>query len=307
MRPRTVLVAAPALALAALAALAGCGSAAKPTAPATSGVSIHVSVEQGFAARAAQVAAAWPGSVQEQAWRTGYYPLNDPTVLPTDAFHSSADKAAFLAGRFTVRLPLPTLPPRTRVRFDSGVSLELPSLDPLKALREAGSGVCPATRCDTTLTVTSAEPTTLRVPTSRGEATVPAWSFRLAGYHGPLVVPAVRSGAAAFDVSGVRPEGVSERVLGAQLVSVSADGRTLTLSVGHGSCGNPGDATVGGSVYESAGSVVVGGWAIQKPLPSGTVCGGVVTSSSTTVHLSRPLGGRAVLNVIDGSPERPTA
>jgi len=258
----------------------------------------------GFRARAEQVAAAWTGSAAERVWRSGYIPVQDTAVPAADAFHNQSDKAEFFSGRVTVAVPLPTVASTGTVRWGSGGTLTLPRLGLVQALRATGDGSCPTTSCPADLVVTSAEPTTMRVATSRGGATVPAWSFHLLGYQGAFLVAAVAPSGGGTDSSGIRPVGVDPSILPAYVRSVSADGRTLTLEVGDPSCGRIQDS-VGVNVYETSDVVVVGSWDTPAKVPPGTLCAADATDAVKTVHLARPLGTRVVLDAVMGTPQLP--
>jgi hypothetical protein len=76
--------------------------------------------------------------------------------------------------------------------------------------------------CDA-VEVTSATPTTMDIPTARGTASVPAWSFAVEGLPAPLVLPAV----VGTNVEAFAPgHGTSSSWL------LSRDGSTLQVSLG---------------------------------------------------------------------------
>jgi hypothetical protein len=308
MRPRTAL-AAVALAVLPVLSVAGCAapaggsvSAAPPQSAPPQSVARSTYPVSSFGARAAAIAGAWPGSAAQHTWLTLYVPTVDPTVMPSDAFHDMADKTAFAAGRFTFQGPLPSAPPRQTVHWDGGAALELPAMAPLDALKAESGGSCPTAACGSSLTVAAVTATTLRVPTSRGEATVPAWSFRLAGYRDPVVVPAVRSNRPDPGTPRPRPSALDPELVSAGLKSVSADGRTLVLTIVHGAC----DASVDSDVYESDSAVVVGGTVVPRHLAPNEMCPALATSAPLTVRLAKPLGARTVLDVVTADPEATT-
>ncbi|RAG84477.1 hypothetical protein DN069_16650 [Streptacidiphilus pinicola] len=252
-----------------------------------------------FPQRAAQLAASWVGSPTQQTWEAGYVPLDGTTQLPAGAFHSGADKAAYLAGQFHFSVTLPTGPTQQTVHFDSGTRATRPGLSADQALRTEGTGHCPAAGgCPTWLTVTAARATTERVRTSQGPATVPAWAFRIQGYQGEFVFAAVKPETLPNPVDEPRLNGYQ----GALLESVSADGRTLTLGVATG-CGQQPPS---GLVYETKDVVVVG--ATDKPvsMSPGTACPADLRLAPVAVHLNDVLDGRTVINVGSGLPEAPT-
>src|SRR6478609_11083300 len=208
------------------------------------------------AEQAAKVAAAWPGSSTQQAWEHGYYPIEDTTEwLPSDAFHSGADKHAYLTHRFDLRVPLPvSVSGLSEVRFADGSTLALPQrsakdvFDSLPAAAVDCAEACPP------LAVTAVRPGTRQVATSRGEATVPVWEFTVEGYAEPFRYPAVLPQAGQ---SLPRPEPTADGPwtadgTSASLSAVSPDGLLLTGYVSYG-C-----ATVGpGTVYETDRVVVL--------------------------------------------------
>jgi len=270
--------------------LAGCAT------PRTVGPSGSAHTADVFTARAEQVAAAWPGSPAEQAWQHEYIPLGNTDVLPPSTGpHADSDKQALIAGRLRVSVPLPTPPPTLTVRWKNGGKLALPALAPMRAANATTSGG------GTRLTVTSVGHTTLTVPTSRGTASVPAWSIRLKGYQKPWVVAAVAPtmpGPPAVGPTG-KPD---PSLVTAGLDSVSADGRTLKLTLGEGDCGIKPSARV----YETADAVVVGGLETRKP--SGDIpCTAQMIIIRLAVHLAAPLGARTVLDAATGEPLAPSS
>ncbi|WP_042423282.1 hypothetical protein [Streptacidiphilus anmyonensis] len=249
----------------------------------------------GFQTRAAELASGWLGSPSQQTWESGYVPLEDTTRLPSGAFHSGADKAAYEAGQFHVNAPLPYGPGKQTVRFDHGTTATLPALGAGQALRAGSLGHCPTSSCPTWLTVTGVRAATERVRTSQGEATVPAWAFVIQGYQGEFVFAAVKPQTLPEPVDPARLNGYQ----GARLVSVSADGRTLTLGAVTG-CGKQAPS---GLVYETKDVVVVGATDKPAPMSPGTVCPADAVMARVQVHLGDVLDGRTVINVGTGQPE----
>ncbi|WP_370115725.1 hypothetical protein [Streptacidiphilus sp. MAP12-33] len=281
-----------------LAAVSGCASS---TPPATTPVSPAPGTAQAtasFTTRAGQLASGWNGSPVQQTWEAGYVPADDGVRLAPGAWHSPADKAAYLGGKFHYATHLPMGPAQQTIHFDSGTQRTLPGLSPGDALRTEAQSRCPKSGCPTTeLTVTSATATTERERTSQGMATVPAWAFTIAGYQGEFVFPAVHAEKLPQQpVANLEGSGYQ----GARLVSVSPDGRTLTLQVVD-TCGHEKPT---GLLYETKDVVVVGATDIATGKPV-TSCGEAAVPVRTQVHLSDTLSGRSVLNVLDGVPEFP--
>lgn len=295
--PRALL-----LTTALLAGAAGCGQSRPVTVePPASAPSSTPGVP--FPQRAAQLAASWVGSPMQQAWEAGYVPLDGTTQQPPGVFHSGADKAAYYAGQFHVTITLPSGPAQQTVRFDQGTRRTLPGLSAQQALHTDSLGHCPTASCPGWLTVTAVRATTERVRTSQGMATVPAWAFRIQGYPGEFVYAAVKPEARLGLAPGQEPTAppVLPGYLGASLISVSADHRTLTLGATTG-CGKQPPT---GLVYETKDVVVVGATDRTAPVPSGTVCTADLRMVRLQVHLSDVLDGRTVLDVGTGQPEAP--
>lgn len=251
--------------------------------------------------RAVRVAAAWPGSAWERRWRTGYWPLDVPAEwLPVDAFHSGDDKAAYLSGRLVLHGGLPqTLSGTTEVVWADGSRLSLPLLSADRVFRGlTQSGAVCSGRCDTTLTVTGARPTTRTVRTSRGAAVIPVWEFTVAGYAAPFTYPAV----AAEHLPGGGPSDLGPGVESARWSATSADGRTLTALVAHGGCSE----VLPGEVYETDAAVVLIAHT-RSTARRGEACPAVMTASPQDFRLARPLGLRAVLDLSSGLPQAPQA
>ncbi|GAA2094783.1 hypothetical protein GCM10009759_22490 [Kitasatospora saccharophila] len=256
------------------------------------------------AEQAAKVAAAWPGSSTRQEWEHGYYPVEDTTEwLPPDAFHSGADKQAYLMRRFDLEVPLPvSFSGLSEVRFADGSTLALPQrsaadvLDPLPAAATGCADDCPS------LAVTAARPGTRRVATSRGEATVPVWEFTFAGYAEPFRYPAVLP-RAGWSLPRPWPTGTgawSADGVPVSLTAVSPDGLLLTGYVPFG-C-----ATVDpGSVYETDLAVVLIGRTTPRALAPDEGCPASLNAAPVEFRLARPLGTRVVLGLADGLPQLP--
>lgn len=250
--------------------------------------------------RAAEVARAWPGSAEEKAWRTGYYPLGTAQEwLPKDAFHSGDDKFGFLSGHLDLKVPLPTAGPTARVVWQGGAALTLPLLPAGDVLKGLTEGKPPCTgHCDARLAITAVTAGTRAVETSRGQATVPVWEFTIAGYAEPFAYPAVAPQQALRPVPPPTPYPEIPGASSAGWSGTSADGLTLTGTVGHGSCATARP----GEVYETDSVVVLIGHTESTKQP-GTPCTAMAVASEVPFHLARPLGGRVVLDLYSGAPQ----
>ncbi|GLW52326.1 hypothetical protein [Kitasatospora phosalacinea] len=303
MRARAVLTA-----VAAALLLSGCGPAGSiepmPTVqPGADRITAGPEVRPATgasAARAAEVAAAWPGSELQRTWEHGYFPLDAPTEwLPDGAFRGMGDKAAYLDGRIDLGTALPvSVSGLTEVRFADGSALALPqrSAQDVYASLTHRSDSC-AADCDTRLTVTAVRPGTATVTTSRGRATIATWEFTLDGYAGPFRYPAV------LPQQPPPPTGTPDQPddgIPAELRAVSPDGLVLTAVVPYG-CAVPGP----GTVYETDRAVVLIGRADPRgPGPDGA-CDAALHLVPVEFRLARPLGTRTVLGLADGRPQLP--
>lgn len=243
--------------------------------------------------RMRQVAKAWKGSDAARAWRAGFYPLEDVVRLPEGAFHNGADKLAYLSGNFTLRGPLPGAADRRgRIRWTNGESLPAT----ITTARQAYETLDGADGGDgDPLVVTKATLGQMTLRTSRGPARVPAWLFTLDGYDTPLTYVAV--GSSKLPRAPVPP--LSQATDNGSplhgLQSVAADGRSVTVRVGHGAC-DDGPAV---DVLETGDSVVLAG--TVRGANDGP-CTAQLLVDPVTVRLDRPLGERLLLDAFTGKP-----
>jgi hypothetical protein len=255
-----------------------------------------------FDALARQEATAWARSPLATEWRTGLVVLGADSLSsgPSGGFPSSAAKLAFVNGDLVFTGKPPSTAPAGVVTWSNGSTMKVKPLSETQVFAElASSRQCPG--CATTpLAVTAVRPATMDIATSRGSASVPAWSFTLQGVSTPVIQAALPPGSYATLNSGglsadkLRPLGAS--FVGGATVTPSADGRTLTVGLPGGSC----ETTWGGLVSEAGGVVVVGGW-MHNPNPD-QACAGVLLLRKVTVHLAAPLGDRVVLDGATGQP-----
>jgi hypothetical protein len=255
-----------------------------------------------FDALARQEASAWAKSRLAAQWRSGLVVLSAGSLSsgPSGGFPSDEDKEAFINGDLVFTGALPTATPPGIVTWPDGTTMKVPVLNEGQAFRElTSSRQCPD--CVTTpLDVTAARPAALEVATSRGRASVPAWSFTLRGVSTPVIQAALPPGSYVTpDTYGTPAEKLGplgSGFVGAATATVSADGRTLTL----GLPGSPCDTTWGGLVTETGGAIVVGGW-MRNPDP-GQACAAVLVLRSATVRLAAPVGDRVILDAAAGQP-----
>lgn len=302
------------LGLAMLLILAGCAQPGEPAAPALS----PDHRDEVFQQRATEVAQVWQAASRPD-WRTGYVPLQDPTVVPADATFGEETKQAFLAGWYREQVPVPAaVPADGTITFPDG-TLTVPLVGAAEAYRQLDQGdppPCPgrpaqpppsptgtgpdgtvsgpaATAC-TPLTVSKVELGTATVRTSRGEATVPAWLFTVDELATRIARVAVAPGATGALPEPPAPSGrLPEGLVGAQDL-VAVDGGKLGYRLGVGAC----DTQVTPLVREQDDLVVVGGTAVR----SDGVCTDQLLLHEVTVNLDKPLGARTVLDAASGRP-----
>ncbi|WP_344525166.1 hypothetical protein [Streptomyces albiaxialis] len=275
-----------------LGALSGCGSQQEPGDGARDvGTATNAASTKAQAHRARQVAAAWDGSAAAAAWRSGYHPIDEVVQLPRGGLRDAADRRAFRDHRFALRAKLPSAgPAEGRVAWERGGSLTRP----LEGAKKAYNSLADTRKkAEPSLTVTEVKLGTMRVATSRGTATIPAWLFSLDGYDSPLKRAAVRPSQLPRPPIG-RDGDVPGLPLH-RLVRVSPDGRAVSVVALHGAC----DDGAAVHVRETSGSVVL------SPSVKGQRTGPCTKQAKlqkVTVTLDRPVGDRVLLDAVTGKP-----
>ncbi|MEV0155990.1 hypothetical protein AB0H57_19920 [Micromonospora sp. NPDC050686] len=219
-------------------------------------------------------------------------------------------KAAFLSGLVEPAAALPPLPrSRGLVRWADGERLAVPlagaeaTLAGFRTGHGADCGGCPVLR------VTGARLTTLRVDTTRGPATAPAWEYTLDGTSVRVVRLAVDASAQvrveppSWDPNAPTALGIDAAVTsrGSLRLSVSFTGAPET---GDKPCGK--DYTAEAVESETAVVVIVYSHPYPSPLPEGHGCLAIGAQRSAEAELVREVGERAVLDVQQGLPVRLT-
>ncbi|MBU2665391.1 hypothetical protein KOI35_17940 [Actinoplanes bogorensis] len=157
-------------------------------------------------------------------------------------------------------------------------------------------------------TVTAARLTTMRVATSRGPATVPAWEYTLQGTKMRVLRTALDSGPTSVDPPAGNPDDIPD---GNAPESFRVEGRRLILKLvgpAEGAdkpCGE--DYRPEAVEGENAVAVLVQRRPYSGPepsTPSGTEWGCTLVGHErfATVTLTAPLNGRTVLEVQQGQP-----
>ncbi|WP_406337548.1 hypothetical protein [Streptomyces sp. NBC_00649] len=242
--------------------------------------------------RARQVAEAWDGSTAAAEWRAGYYPLGAAVQLPRGGLRSQADKQAYEDRHFFLRGKLPDFEQEDgQVTWSGGASLTRPLMrvkDAYKIL--TGDGISGEPH----LTVTGTQLGEMKLATSRGPATVPAWIFKLDGYDSPL-----KQAAAVPSKLPRPPIGAAHDIPGHplnRLVQIATDGHSVTVVALHGVC----DDGAAVDVLETSGSVVLS--ASVKDHKDRSKCTKQAKMQQMTVELERPLGDRVLLDARTGQP-----
>jgi hypothetical protein len=204
---------------------------------------------------------------------------------------------------------LPAAPrPRATVVWDDGARRTVPLVSAEQALDQLikdgrATGACPDCR---PLEVIGARLTEGQLPTSRGSATVPMWEYTFRG-------TAVRATRVAVDATAIvtvtpppwdavnPPSG-----LGINHATTAAGTTRLVVSftgapgTGDKACGA--DYTAEAVESDHAVVVIVVAHNSAPPLKANEACNAMGAPRTATVDLARPLGERAVLEVMQGMP-----
>lgn len=238
-------------------------------------------LQEKAAADAATAAAHWNDPALQERWSTavvGHVPLVDLPIDPT--------AGPVLAG---LRRGLVALSPEIvdegghgLVDYASASDQRVETLGARATLRTVvveQEGACwNGGPCDEAR-VTSATSTTMNIPTARGTATVPAWSFVVEGLTAPLVLPAV-VGTNAADFAPNHIGTSSSWLLG-------RDGSTLRVSLGLPYCTGAHQR----HLLETDAVIVV--WATAAP--DNAVCA-AQERRDETFALRAPIGDRPVID-----------
>jgi hypothetical protein len=207
-----------------------------------------------------------------------------------------------MAGLLEAGTDLPADPGTGVVTWDDGTTTAVETLsakDAFADLRRTATSTCP--EC-TPLVVIAARQSTVRIETSRGTATAPAWEFGIAGTS--VRVTRVAVGLDTAVTVEPPPWNADDPPVGLSIDSaaVTADGRQMTVSfVGApGSQDEPCGAGYTAEAVESDLAVVV--IVTEHGNASGGACTLVGAVRTATVDLARPLADRTVLEVREGRP-----
>jgi hypothetical protein len=272
-----------------------------------------------FDARARRIAQVWRDAVGKQdAWRTGFVPLQDLTVAPPDVTFDDGTKQAFSAGWYTLDVGMPReAAGRTgTITYPDGSTATVPLVPLVQAYGQLDQGdpMCvdpeippppdapaggpdsavsdtPSRSC-TALTVTRITLGSVALRTSRGVARVPAWLFRIRELDAVVARVAVAE-SAIVTVPQISPEGLPpvQGLVAAQDIG-AVNGATLPYQLGVGAC----DENITPVWYEAPDVVVVAGTVVTRP----GVCTDQLLLHPVTATLDADLGARPVLDGVNG-------
>jgi hypothetical protein len=215
------------------------------------------------------------------------------------------NKTALDTGRLQPAAPLPAAPqPTASVVWDSGATLTVPLISADEALRQLAASAAECGGCPTPapLEVTAARLSTVKVQTTRGPATVPAWEYTLRGTAVRVTRVAV-AGSATTTISPP-PWDANNPPAGLQIESATTSTGSRQLTVAFTGAPGPASSPCGidytGEAVESPRAVVV--IIIEHPHTPGGACLAIGARRTAVIELAAPLGERAVLEVRQGLP-----
>ncbi|SCL20203.1 hypothetical protein GA0070624_1940 [Micromonospora rhizosphaerae] len=285
--------------IAAVAMLGGCG-------PAGDGAGGNGRAEDGLdrlRQQARDALARYDQAVRDAGGAQGFVPVGDLTGQLGDWEPANGDnnKLALLAGQVFPAEALPTAGQKTgTVVWETGRTQPVPLMsaeETLAQMRAAGGRGCSG--C-VPLEATAARLTTVRIPTTRGPATAPAWEYTLKGTAVRLTriaaAPAIEVTPPPWDADhphgGLRIDSATGTTTSRQL--------TVAFTGSPDPKSQPCGADYSAEAVESGNAVVV--IVIEHPHADRETCGDIGARRTATVELAQPLRERAVLEVQQGLP-----
>ena len=273
-----------AVGLAVTALLSACGVSDSPRADASD-----------FDKRATAVAAAWRSSGAITAWRNGLVPLGDLTQVA--GFDDRNDlKDAFGQGRIGLQGTLDDVNTSGVVTFPDGTKMPVA----LVGAHTAYTGLvlpqgrpCATNEKCTGLDVTGATLGTTTLLTNRGQATVPAWRFSVAGLSQPIVRVAIDPSSMTTPPAPTidsRPTNLGVEV--AHLIGVS--GNEIRYQLWIGAC----ESEPRRLLHEEPDIIVLGG--VVTPPPPNYSCTSNLVAADVSVITASPVGDRPIVDAITG-------
>jgi hypothetical protein len=212
------------------------------------------------------------------------------------------DKRALMAGLVEAAAELPTeAPPGGEVRWQDGTTTSVPLISAQQAVAAISAGTSEPCGDDCTpLRITDARLTTGPIETSRGSAIAPVWELSVEGTEVTVTRVAIADAISLV----LPPWNAMDPPVGLAIESASGKVSGRELTVAFTGAPKPGDQPCGedytAEAVESDLAVVV----IVTRHPHVTVgaCTSLGAQRTATLTLAAPLGGRAVLEVQQGSP-----
>lgn len=276
-----------------------------------------------FRQRAVESIAAWNVSGVTEQWKHGFVPLEGLTKPVGDPKFTDTTKYVYAAGWYRLGVDAPTPRPEPgHITFPDGSTMTVALQGAPDAYRQLDQGDAPACPTGPTpdptptptstpddpngtisspvipepcvnLTVTRIDLGTVKLLTSRGLATVPAWLFTIPMLSVPIARVAVSPSVIA-EVPTVGNTLPYLRNLTAVQDLVSVDGDTVTFRLGVGSC----DYDIKPLVYETSGAIALGG----SFRTHNGACDAMLRLQPETVTLTAPVGDRVILDALNGNP-----
>ncbi|MBB2747879.1 UNVERIFIED_ORG: hypothetical protein FHR35_007760 [Microbispora rosea subsp. rosea] len=240
---------------------------------------------------AVQAVSTWRTSGAAEIWHEGFVPLEDLRKMS----RMVSEHIDYEWHGWVVAGALPTPPAEAQVRWDDGSAMRVPVIAPREALMALSPWPENMTFPDNKqYKLTGATFTTMRLKTSRGMATVPAWRLHFSNLPGPIDYVAVDQKAI-----GTIEDAVGDHLPGDVSDFEVLDERTLLVNYEYGVCvgEEPFDVTVRAS--ERPDVVVLG---LEMPYRGYGICAGVGASGQDVIRLNEPLGDRVVLDEMSRLP-----
>jgi hypothetical protein len=252
--------------------------------------------------RAHAVLTEWANAVAAGGGAHRVVPVGDLTSQIGDWEPAVGDnnKRALMAGLvLTDAIVSGALPPDGAVSWQDGTTTKVPLLSAQDALLAIGSTTsAPCLDCAPVM-VSAPRLTSGHIETTRGPATAPIWEFRVQGSgvkvtRVAIANPVVASSTEADPQLGLAIDSASGMVGGTEL-TVAFIG---ALDPADKPCGE--DYTT--EAVESELAVVVIVTRHPHPAPLGEACAAVGARRTASATLAAPLGDRAVLDLLRGTP-----
>jgi hypothetical protein len=289
MAPRTRM-----LWIAMVAVLAGCGSG---------GLSPRDDDRDRLQSQARDALARYGRAVLDAGDRQLFVPVGDLTGQLGDWEPTNEDdKLALLSGQIVAAGALPAAPRRTGdVVWEGGKGRPFPLISADEALNQVAAAAEDCGEC-VPLQVTGARLTTVRIQTTRGPATAPAWEFKLKGTAVRVTRVAVASSSTVTVTPPSRDPFGPTGGIAVESATTTTSGRQLSVAF----TGAPGPGTepcgadYSAQAVESAHAVAV--IVIERRHAAEEDCDALGARRTAAVELTQPLGERAVLEVQQGLP-----